>query len=348
MRLNKWLAGVILFAGAVVAVIIVGLSVELKTKKKEEVRFIKGVDMMKLTKDRLENPLSVEDKRRVVEAAAGLGVNYVAVSTPYEAPVGDAAAETKEWVGIIRQNNLRVIHRHMFPGYEDIYGSGINLGEDYLVKMAGWIRDNVDLIEEDDIWVPMPEPQNAGIAGINCQENCRFENAHEFNKYIQKLVTVSKDALKAIGREEVKVVCCGFDLFIGSGNNNEEREGTSFLEPGTIVKTGCPAYDHYPQGGKTMEEDLNLLLETWRGRCFYLTETSKPDNNESINDRFKAFKVLAKRGQLRGVVWWPFNPGEEGNDEGLLDENFKPKAIYEEVRVGMKSLPDKVKVITVD
>lgn len=316
--------------------------------------FFKGLDTMKLTKDTQRNPVSIENKNKIAKLAKELGVTHLTVDTPYDNASGtDVIKDTREWVKAIREAGLSVSHRHMLMGFEGIYDQQRNSGIDFTAEMRQWMIDNADLIQEGDTWTPMPEPQNGGVVGINCNPNaqaCIFKDVNEFNKFIQDVVTTSRKTLQELGKNNVKVICCGFDLFVVSGNNNPDWEGKSFLQPETVnvLKPEGIAVDHYPQPDyktgerRTYGEDLDQAEKTWPGVPIILTEVGKPDVNdaESVESMFSAFRQHAEDGPLEGVFWWPFGPS--GLEESLLNPDFTPKPIYWEVQKGFASLPASV------
>lgn len=241
----------------------------------------------------------------------------------------------------------------MFTQFEGIYDQQKDPKIDYVVKMKQWMIDNAELIQKGDTWTPMPEPQNGGVVGINCNPNtqtCMFENVNKFNEFIQNVVATSRKTLQELGKEDVEVVCCGFDLFVASGNNNPDWQGKSFLQPATVnaLKPEGIAVDHYPQPDyktgkrRTFQEDLDQVSSTLPGVPIILTEVGKPDvkDAESVESMFAAFKQHAEKGLLGGVFWWPFGPS--GLKEGLLNSDFTPNELYLEVKKGFASLPSSV------
>lgn len=330
----------------------------------EEVPLVIGVDLMKITKDVQRNTLSTEHKQIVASRARELGVTHVAITTPYDnAPDTDTVTDTREWVEAVRSQGLSVVHRHMFMTMEaenqmqdGLYGMERDFTLDYITLMRQWMIDNADLIQDGDIWTPMPEPQNTGVAGMGwCGPNgdmCFFSSVDDFNSFLQKIVTVSRQTLEELGKD-VEVVCCGFDGYVTAGNNNPDWEGHTFLHDETVEALEAIAIDHYPQDDqvgsdrsrrRTYAEDLDQIFSTHPGRQFYLTEVGhNPSDSkaEPIGQMFETFKMYVENGDVLGVFLWPFG-SLDGNPEGLLDANLNPLPAFYEVQAGFASLPDTV------
>lgn len=330
-------------------------------KPEEQTLFIKGVDTMNQSKDKLRDPTTIEDKRELVSMAKSLGITYMTVDTPYDSPKGtDSLKETRDWITAIREAGLHVSHRHMFTQFEGMYDqTKVPVKSmDYISKMQQWMRDNRDLIQPGDLWTPMPEPQNGGIVGANCDPNkqiCDFQNPEEFNIFIQNLTNASRETLNEIGREDVQVACCGFDMYIATGNLNPDRRNSphpSFLTDKTIQTLGTIAIDHYPQvdpkTGKrrTYAEDIAEFAETFPGVPLLLTEVGSiaEGDAEPIPQMFQDFKEASERGTLKGVLWWQIGPSDPKRESlvGVENDKLIPLPRFNEVKRGFEILPKAV------
>ena len=120
---------------------------------------IQSVSSMKETKDKICGQDSLSFINQWVATAKQLGVNYIAVETPYDSPsCADSTSYTRAWVSAIRAAGLKVWHRHMPLSFEGIY-SIPKIKSDYLSLISSYIKNNPDLFKPDDIFTPIPEPQ---------------------------------------------------------------------------------------------------------------------------------------------------------------------------------------------
>ena len=121
------------------------------------------------------------------------------------------------------------------PG-EGLYDTKRDTKTDYIAMMEQSIRDHVKNgeLKPGDKWAAFPEIQNWGIEGVNCgaPQTCYFKSNQEFNSYVRKMVQSARETLKEQGLEnQVDVVCCGFDMYIVTGNNNEDRRKMAEQNP---------------------------------------------------------------------------------------------------------------------
>lgn len=281
---------------------------------------IQSIDSMKDTKDAVCAQHSDSWIKSWVQKAKELGANYVAISTPYESPsCGDALAYTKQWVKIIRSEGLHVWHRHMPLAWEGIYNTPKATG-DYLTLIKNYITANPDLFAPDDIFTPIPEPQNGGISGVTYCSNslCQFTGAVDFNQWLRNAMTVSANAFSLVGIKNVKIGYFGFDGFVAWGDNNPDWHG--ILEDATIQQMGNITIDHYPElVGDTMDNDLTELQTRYPNVPIVIGEWGTVTGGnvvQQIEDDMGA----AKQHGVVGFNYWQFGP--EGSGEQLIDSNF--------------------------
>ncbi len=293
---------------------------------------IESVSSMKESKDRICGQRSREWIEQWVDAAKDLGVNYVALETPYDDPIcGSSLAYTRTWVEVIRSRGLKVWHRHMHLAFEGIYDVPKNAQIDYIELMAGYIRSNPELFEADDIFTPTPEPQNGGISGVTyCPENiCLFTSKEHFNQWLRQAMTESEVAFSDVGLGgKMKVGYFGFDGFVAWGHNNPDWEG--ILEDETVAQMGNITIDHYPQlANDTMANSLDELEAKYPGVPIIIGEWGTITTDGSFSDQVATTMAAAKRPSVKGFNYWHMGVG--GN-EALINDDFSTNPHYATVQ----------------
>jgi hypothetical protein len=297
---------------------------------------IRSVSSMKESKDRICGPRDASYITRWVAKAKELGVNYIAVETPYDNPgCGDALAYTKSWTTAIRSAGLRVWHRHMPLAFEGIYGVPKNNSKTYIDTAINYIKNNSTLFAEGDIFTPIPEPQNGGIQGITyCSENvCQFQNAADFNAFLRNAISSAQNAFHDIGLGgKIKIGYYGFDGFVTWGDNNPDWHG--ILEDSTITAMGNITIDHYPQQvGDTMANDLDELQAKYPNTPIIIGEWGSVNASDLVG-QVKSAMSAAQRKNVIGFNYWHMGVG--GN-EALINDDFSNKSQYTTVQSYFKA-----------
>lgn len=292
---------------------------------------IQSVSSMKETKDRVCNQRQSDFIERWVDTAKELGVNYVAVETPYDSPTcGDSVSYTKSWINIIRSRGLRVWHRHMPLSFEGIYDTIKDPAKNYLELIRKYIGSNPNIFKEGDIFTPIPEPQNGGVRGVTyCPQSiCIFGNASIFNQWLRDAIDVSEDAFSTIGLAgKMKIGYYGFDGFVAWGDNNPDWEG--ILEDATVAKMGNITIDHYPEiVGDTMENDLNELQVKYPNTPIIIGEWGTISGGNTEQQVLQSMQA-AKRQNVVGLMYWHMGMG---GYESLVEENFAKRPQFDEVQ----------------
>ena len=292
---------------------------------------IQSVSSMKETKDRICNQASQSYIENWVNSAFELGINYIAIETPYENPsCGNSLAYTDSWLKFIRQKQLKVWHRHMPLAFEGIYDVPKNPQLDYLKIIYEYIVANKNFFAEGDIFTPVPEPQNGGILGVNycARAICQFNSAAHFNSWLRSAMDTAENAFSAIGlKGKIKIGYFGFDGFIAWGDNNPDWNG--ILEDSTVLKMGNLTIDHYPEiVGDTMNNDLNELETRYPNIPIIIGEwgtITGGDTELQVNTTMRA----AKRHSVVGFNYWHLGAG--GN-EALITDQFAKNIQYDDVQ----------------
>ena len=297
---------------------------------------IQSVSSMKETKDRICGQRDQAFIDRWVGKAKELGANYVAVETPYDNPnCGSSVDYTWRWINAIRSQGLGVWHRHMPLAFEGIYDTP-KQKSDYLSLIGDYIRNNREMFKEGDIFTPIPEPQNGGIAGVTyCAHGiCVFDNREHFNRWLREAIDVSENAFSQIGLSgKVKIGYFGFDGFVAWGSNNPDWSG--ILEDATIQKMGNLTIDHYPELiGQTMEQGLNEVMAKYPGLPIVIGEWGSAGNTD-IEEQVRSSMSAAKRPGVVGFNYWHLGLG--GN-EALINEEFSNRPQFDDVQSFFKGI----------
>ncbi len=292
---------------------------------------IESVSSMKETKDKIcgqDDPAFIQSW---VNKAAELGVNYVAVETPYDNPAcGNSLTYTKAWIDAIRAKGLKVWHRHMPMAFEGIYDQTKKNNVDYMAIVESYIKNNPGLFKEGDIFTPIPEPQNGGINGITycAQSVCQFSSKEQFNQWLRDAMTRSNNAFSAIGLAgKIKVGYFGFDGFVAWGSNNPDWHG--ILEDSTVAQMGNITIDHYPELiGQTMKQGLDELQARYPNVPIVIGEWGSAGNTDPQQQVLDSMGA-AKRLGVIGFNYWHLGMG--GN-EALINSDFTNKSQFDEVQ----------------
>jgi len=291
---------------------------------------IRSVDAMKETKDSICNQRSEEWIDRWLNRAVELGVNYIAISTPYDNPAcGDAVAYTQKWVRLIRSKGLKVWHRQMPMAFEGIYSTPKKT-YDYLDQIISYINSNPGQYAAGDIFTPIPEPQNGGIKGITycAQDVCQFASKEAFNLWLRQAINESRSAFQAIGINDMKLGYYGFDGFVAWGANNPDWNG--ILDDATVELMGNITIDHYPELiGTNMAIDIADLEARYPGVDIIIGEWGTVKGGDTQKTVIESMGALV-RPSVKGFNYWQFGP--HGAGEQLIDDNFNKLPQFDEVQ----------------
>lgn len=297
---------------------------------------IQSVSSMKETKDRVCGQRDQAFIDRWVDKAKELGVNYVAIETPYDSPAcGNSVDYTWKWINSVRSHGLKVWHRHMPLAHEAIYDTP-KAKSDYFNLISNYIKANREMFREGDIFTPIPEPQNGGISGVsNCTYGiCQYDNAAHFNRWLRDALDVSNTAFSEIGLGgKLKIGYYGFDGFITWGSNNPDWDG--IIEDITIQKMGHLAVDHYPELiGQTMKQGLDELQAKYPDLPIIISEWGSAGAGD-VQQQVLNSMGAAKRPGVVGFNYWHMGMG--GN-EALINEDFSNRPQYDEVQSFFKGI----------
>lgn len=297
---------------------------------------IKSVSSMKETKDKVCGQDDASFINKWLDKAAELGVNYVAVETPYDNPgCGNSVAYTKAWVDAVRAHGLKVWHRHMPLSFEGIYSVAKTPGNNYLSQISSYIRANPSLFAPGDIFTPIPEPQNGGISGVTyCASNvCQFQTKEQFNQWLRDAIDTSNTAFQSIGLGgQMKVGYYGFDGFVAWGDNNPDWHG--ILEDATVAKMGNITIDHYPElVGETMEQSLAQLHAKYPNTPVVIGEWGSVGTSDPVGQVASSMGAAKNASYVVGFNYWHLGMG--GN-EALINSDFTNRPQFASVAAYFK------------
>jgi hypothetical protein len=286
---------------------------------------------MKETKDKICGQDSSSFISSWVGKAIELGANYIAVETPYDDPAcGSTINYTQAWVDAVHNKGLNVWHRHAPLTFEGIYGTTKDTSKNYTQQIADYIKAHPTFFRAGDIFTPIPEPQNGGIAGVTyCPQNaCMFANIAAFNKWLRDAITASETAFGQIGLGgKIKIGYYGLDGFIVWGDNNPDWHG--ILEDSTIQAMGNITIDHYPELiGDTMQNDLGELQAKYPNTPIVIGEWGTVTGGDTVAQVTNSMGA-ALRNNIIGFNYWHMGMG--GN-EALINSDFSNRPAFDMVK----------------
>jgi hypothetical protein len=294
---------------------------------------IQSVDSMKETKDRIRNPRSNDFIERWMDAAKELGANYVAIDTPMENPTnGNSFEYTNNWLIRARQRDLNIFHRHPSLSFEGIYDVKKDPTKDYSDVAANYIKQNPNFFRSGDLF-SLPEPQNGGISGLNCNQDCIFQSRSEFNEFLQNFVKKCQAAFSEIGlKDQVQVGFFGFDGFVTAGLDNPDWLGKTALDSQTMAAMNNNlAVDHYPKKAENMTADIKTIKSAWPNAKLFFSEIGA-GNGESPEQMRTIFSAIRDSDAL-GINYWHLGMGGQ---EALINEDFSKRPNFYEVQAWFK------------
>ncbi len=127
--------------------------------------------------------------REQVSAVKTLGVNYVAIGTPY-----DEVADMRKWTREIHAQGMHVWFRSHWLEWEGDNGRPASMTQDqYLARTEKFIIDNKDLFQEGDSFTVAVEAEQAGVG-----PGKRFLNWDEYKGFLLLEITVANNSFKRI------------------------------------------------------------------------------------------------------------------------------------------------------
>lgn len=304
---------------------------------------LKGVDVMKFTKDTMTNQPSDQEIQNIVSAVKSMNVTHISVSIPMDSdadyPAGGkpsprtSAALAQKWADTIHGAGLKVIWRGTWSGIEGIYGFPKRVGANrfptglaataetdgsntWLGKTYQYILNNPNLFQAGDVWAPLPE-RTEGIFSDSTSFLPHTSPGLQTNfvNFFNDLKTVSDRAFSRLGRTGV---------LTGMTANNYSEVVSGWLPQSLFDVNGIVAIDYYGinHSAAEMEYDIRNMFKT-RGKPVFLQEwgdywnsgMSQTDRAQYLTGVYSVIERLANEGVLAGFNYWG---GWDNSAEGVL------------------------------
>jgi|GEM_PF-7065373 len=306
---------------------------------------LRGVDVMKYTKDLMRNQQSDAEIEGIVAAIAdNLHPTHISISIPMDASADypgaapsprTAEAFTQKWADAIHAQGIGIIWRGTWSGIEGIYdfpkrdgtdrlpaGSAATAVTDgnstWLGKTFNYIAAHPGFFQANDIWAPMPE-RTEGIFqdsssflphdGAGIQAN--------YANFFNDMKLVSDSAFNAIG------------VYPQTGwtANNYTEVASGWLPNSIFATAGITAIDHYGSSHTVAEMEADIrAIYAQKGKQVFLQEWGDYWNSGMelsarlvyLLDMYSMLQDLSDEGILAGFNYW----GGWVNDmEGILANN---------------------------
>lgn len=297
---------------------------------------IKSADVMSISMDTLQNPISSAQKDTVCQRVKNLGATMIAISVPYDGPQGsDPIGQKTDWVRAARAQGLKVWHRSSWITDEGWYGATKNTTNDRIADTKNYILSHAAFYQNGDIFTPKPEPQNMGVNGINDKTPFRFASIDAFNQWLRDITVACKAAFTQLGLD-VKVGMWGFDGFVTCGygnsywqgrveNSGQATERHPFLEVRTVqALDNLLTVDHYPSS-KPMSDFLTVFKAAWPNVKFLAGEYGAINAGDPVTQIQDVLTDLQADPIVIGLNYWQMGPA--GN-EALLNADLSIKPAY--------------------
>lgn len=258
-----------------------------------------------------------------IQLIKDLGVNYVAVDTPY-----DKLDELQMWSDEIHRQGLHVWFRSHWDEWEGDDGKPATLSpNDYLVSTSRFIKNNPSLFFPGDSFTVAVEPENVGV-GLGK----RFLTWDDYRTFLLAQVSVSNDAFSAIHLKN--------QIFTNWISVNGWVVDNQFT-PEFAQKLGLITVDHYVGQNQTIGDygdstsivqqtmtDLDrfhdkLGVPVLLGEWGYQIYQTVPDQLQAdvIN---KMFTALSQKDYIIGVNYWT----HMGNTASIIGDQYGTNLKY--------------------
>jgi len=285
---------------------------------------IKSVDTQIISKCWNNVPQSSIDSQ--VQMLKGLGVNYIAIGTPYDRP-----QEMEKWVDSIHNAGIKVWFRSHWLNWEGDEGQPKDMSSDtYLAKTKQFIVDHPSFFKLEDSFTMNVEAENAGVANGG-----PFPDWDSYNDFLRKEIDQSNDAFAQIGLSgRIKTNWLSMNGWIIE----------NALEQSTVDKMGIITPDHYsPQGDPSnptpisklasdMSADLDRFYAKWN-KPIMIGEWGYHIGGDVSDDLQKqaveaVYNVFASKSYIFGVSYWDHmgNQTKLINDQSGTPTTLRPSA----------------------
>lgn len=261
-----------------------------------------------------------------VSMLKSLGVNYIAIGTPYDRPV-----EMQKWVESIHAAGLNVWFRSHWLSWEGDEGQAKNMTSDnYLSQTYQFILNHPDFFRAGDSFTMNVEAENAGVGSDQ-----PFGDWNAYRTFLVSEIDLANNAFAQIGLGgQVATNWLSMNGWIVE----------NALDAATVAKMGMITVDHYSNQGfestlvpisqlaSDMSTDLDRFHSKWNVPIM-IGEWGYNINGE-ISDEIQqqavaaVYRVFAEKPYLYGVSYWDHmgNQTRIINDSGGVPTGFRPAA----------------------
>jgi len=332
-------------ASLFVAVAVLYLLTLIQTVKDARKRVF-SIDVMKYSQDYVCERWDEVQIGKMVTLVKEAGATHLAVSSPLDAvicPDGrmvNSVNLTKLWVSKARKENLKIWFRMKHSSMEGFYGTPRNLDPQFHILVhQEFIAKNPSLFQSGDIYTVNPEPENAGIEGINCfpSQQCLFkgrdlqETVTSFNQWVVDAVLATQKTFATIGLgKRVRVGYFGFNGFISWGDRNPKWDG--ILSPQTIFKTGnIVVFDHFFPSETDPKNEYKKIRNHFNNSTALCVGEWGATKGQSADYVEEVLKAAYKNG-IRCFNYWQLGPHGIESLTTMEGSNLIPNDYYEVVK----------------
>ena len=304
---------------------------------------VQSIDIMKVTKDRMNNQLTETQIDTLITALRAFNLTHIAVACPYNDPSDYAsppiAGYPKKFGDAIHNAGLSVFWRQMPIQWEGDYShakdtsagigtaAGVLDGSEtttYLALIYNWIIQNANdgFYKPGDFITPLPEPENGGITGVVSASGIdQFTTANQFRKWLRDAITVVNAALDTVDlKGKVFVGFFGNSGFIVFGNGGNPN---GILDQRTADAMTIIGMDHYASPITDWTTDLTTYEGIYGNFPLQIGEWG------TINETTDATRVAAVKETIADLTaktyvvglnyWTAVGGGVTNADENILD-----------------------------
>jgi len=270
-----------------------------------------------------------------VKLLKDLGVNYIAIGTPY-----DRGEEFKMWADAIHAEGLNVWYRSHWASWEGDEGlPAVMKPKEYLSLTDAFIRENHDVFKPGDAFTATVEAEQVGIGFGK-----RFLNWDEYRQFLLDEIKVSNAAFTDIGLEgQIHTNWLSVNGWIVDNQ----------FTPELVSKLNLIVVDHFVGQTETIggDDDIDMLVDmTLSDLDRYHSEWDVPillgewgyqiyqpvSDEKQAEAAEKMFSALRTRDYLVGVNYWT----HMGNSASIIGDEFGSQLKYREAAFVIKKYFD--------
>ncbi len=270
--------------------------------------FLASIDTMKVSRDTVHRPFSVEQIQDVVRVTAQLHSNYIAVDTNWDYP-----EYMQKWINAVHAVGQHVWMRgHPDQWENDSNALGVMTPHAYLDAERSFILKHSSLFWPGDIFDACSEPEQGKYWFSTYQEHWAYNAPNDatraFNDFIRRGSDVADAAFHQVGIYGVTTNVRSTNTFFATHPGD--------LEMATVKKFGSITVDSYPEQNTTdawtaahaRTTELESIEKIWHlpiiiGEIGY-------SNNVNVDDATQLkvlqaeFSAIAALPYIKGMNYW--------------------------------------------